>query len=191
MAIDKLKAILNSVTPVETAAWDDFEAYFSVRTLRKNELLWKAGDTCKHLVYLQKGLVRSIHHIEDKEITQHFYLEHSVFYDDYSFVSQRPCTNTYEALEETILTVIPRAAVYLMFDKYKCFERLGRMMVEQNHIRLMEAQQQIKTLSAEEKYHRLIKTQPEIIQRVPLKIIASYLHMTPENLSRVRKKIGQ
>ncbi len=74
-----------------------------------------------------------------------------------------------------------------MFDKYKSFERLGRMMVEHNHAALIEEQQHIKNISAKDKYLRLITEKPTILQRVPLKFIASYFDMTPEYLSKLRK----
>ena len=115
--------------------------------------------------------------------------ENSIFYDDYSFIKQEPCILTYVALETTELIVIPRIALYEMFDKYKSFERLGRMMVERNHTMSIKEQLNFNGNKAEEKYLNLYFSQPNVIQRVPLKIIASYLHITPEHLSRIRKKL--
>jgi CRP-like cAMP-binding protein len=183
------KSILTNTTPIEETAWNDFEGYFSEKVIRKNEVLWKAGAICKHLVFINSGLIRAFQNTDDRRVTTNFYLEGSIFYDDYSFISQQPCTCCYEALEDTFITLVPRAAVYLMFDNYKSFERLGRMMVERNHVLLMEEQQNNKSLSAMDKYLRLLREKPTLVQRVPLKFIASYLDMTPEYLSKLRKDL--
>lgn len=185
-----IKSILTSVTPIEEDAWTDFEQYFTKKKLRKNEKLWKTGEICKHLVFINYGLIRSYRYLGTKEISTHFFFEGRIFYDDYSFVSQNPCIDTYETLEETELIVIPRVAINLMYDKYKSFERLGRMIVENNHTALIEEHQNIKNLSSKEKYLNLISDKPDVLQRVPLKFIASYLNMTPEYLSKLRKELA-
>lgn len=185
-----LKLLLNQVTPVEEDAWNDFESFFSTKSLSKYENLWIQGDFCKHLVFVNHGLIRSYINSQEKEITNHLYFENSLFSDDYSFINQQPTTNNYEALEKTELILIPRAALYLMYDKYKSFERLGRMMVESIHVKLLEAQQKVNYSSAHENYKALMDNAPHIIKRVPQKIIASYLNITPEHLSRIRKDMS-
>jgi CRP-like cAMP-binding protein len=185
-----LKSIFNNVTLIEEEAWSDFEQYFSTKTLRKQDVLWRAGEVCKHLVFIDKGLIRSFRFIEGKEISTNFFFEGTVFYDDYSFISGQPCSDSYEALEQTELIVIPKAAVNQMFDKYKSFERLGRKMVEHNHAKQIEEQQNSRSLPSKERYLQLLSTKPEFVNRVPLKFIASYLNMTPEYLSKLRKDIA-
>lgn len=185
-----LKSLFNSVTPIEEEAWTDFEQYFSTKTLQKYDLLWRAGEICKHLVFINTGLIRSFRFLEKKEISTHFFFENTVFYDDYSFLSGQPCADSYEALEQTELIVIPKAVVNQMFDKYKSFERIGRKMVERNHARQLEEQHQSRSLPSKERYLRLLATQPDMVNRVPLKFIASYLNMTPEYLSKLRKDMA-
>lgn len=190
MDIKTFKNILQSVTPISEDEWLNFEQYFSFRRLNKNETLWKENEICNHLVFLKSGLIYCFHYKDDKEIVTNLYFENAVFYDDYSFIRQEPCILNYVALEETELIVIPRIALYEMFDKYKSFERLGRMMVERNHTISIKEQLNFNGNKAEEKYLNLVAKQPSLIQRVPLKIIASYLTITPEHLSRIRKKIA-
>ncbi|MEQ1553240.1 MAG: cyclic nucleotide-binding domain-containing protein [Ferruginibacter sp.] len=133
MNIEIFKNILESVTPIAETEWLNFEQYFTCRKLLKNETLWKEGEICNHLVFIKSGLIYCYHNKVEKEIVTNLYFENAIFYDDYSFIKQEPCVLTYVALEITELIVIPRIALYEMFDKYKSFERLGRMMVERNH----------------------------------------------------------
>lgn len=184
-----LRNLLRSVTPIAETEWQNFEQYFSSRKLLKNETLWKENEICTHLAFINSGLIYCYHNKEDKEIVTNLYFGNSLFYDDYSFIRQEPCILTYVALETTELIVIPRIALYEMFDKYKSFERLGRMMVERNHTISIKEQLNFNGNKAEEKYLSLVASQPSLIQRVPLKIIASYLNITPEHLSRIRKKL--
>lgn len=184
------KNILQNVTPISESEWLNFEQYFSIRKLLKNDFLWKEGEICKHLVFIKSGLVYCYYRKEEKEIITNLYFEKAVFYDDYSFIEQKPSVLTYVALETTELIVIPRIVMYEMFDKYKSFERLGRMMVERQHIISIKEQLNLIGNKAEEKYLNMITSQPDLLNRVPLKIVASYLNITPEHLSRIRKKMA-
>lgn len=189
MDSNALKNLFQSVTPIAETEWQHFEQYFTSRKLLKNETLWRENEICKHLVFINKGLIYGYHNREGKEIVTNLYFENAVFYDDYSFIKQEPCLLTYVALETTELIVIPRIALYEMFDRYKSFERLGRMMVERQHTISIREQLNFNSNKAEERYLNLLNSQPGFIQRVPLKIIASYLNITPEHLSRIRKNL--
>lgn len=191
MEYTHIKSLMTGVAPIEEEAWQDFEQHFTTNILKKGQELWKAGETCRQLVFINYGLIRSFRYTATREVSTHFYFENQLFYDDYSFISQQPCTDTYETIEETELVVIPKAAVHLMFDRYKSFERLGRMMAECHLATRIKEQLSSKTLSSKDKYLRLLSGSPHIIQRVPLKFIASYLDMTPEHLSKLRHDLSR
>jgi len=189
MSIATLKNILQSITPISEDEWDDFEQFFSERKLLKKETLWKEGEICKHLVFISKGLMYCYYNKDGKELVHNLYFEKNLFYDDYSFITNQPGFLNYIALETTEMIVIPKIGITTMFDKYKSFERLGRMIVEQNHSNALKERLAFSNNDAEEKYLNLINTQPDLLIRVPLKIIASYLNITPEHLSRIRKNL--
>ncbi|MBC6113057.1 Crp/Fnr family transcriptional regulator [Pedobacter fastidiosus] len=189
MDIENFKTTLQNVSPISEDEWRNFEQYFSCRKLHKNEVLWNKGEICNHLIFINKGLIYCFYDKFDKEIVTNLYFENSVFYNDYSFIQQEPSILTYIALEMTEVIVVPRIALYEMFDKYKSFERLGRMMVEKNYAFSLKKGLNFNVNNAEEKYLNLLTSTPSVIQRVSLKIIASYLNITPEHLSRIRKKI--
>jgi CRP-like cAMP-binding protein len=185
-----IKERINGICPIEETAWEDFSQYFSRLIIKKWGTLWQPGDICRQLVFINSGLIQSSYEKDGEEIAWRFYLENNLFADDYSFISQQPCKLIYVALEETELVTVPRAALYKMYDSYKSFERLGRMTVESIHLALINDQLNLNGLKAEEKYLSLVTSHPNIIQRVPLKSIASYLNITPEHLSRIRRKLA-
>lgn len=184
-----LLQVLDAISPLEQEARAALAASIEYKHLRKNELLWLAGDTCKHLVFVEKGLLRNYEYINHREITHRFYAEQQLFYDDYSFIAQKQCVSNYEALEETDLLLIPRTALYALYDQFKSVERLGRIAVEQAHVRWVEHLNNITTKSAEENFSLLLKSQPNLLQRVPQKMIASYLNITPEHLSKIKRTL--
>ena len=191
MNITQIKNLTNNIVPIEPEAWNDFEQYFSIRTLKKNEVLWNINEVCKHIIFINKGLLRYYHVNDDREIIGQFIFENQYYTDYYSFISQNPCTVVHCAIEDTEIITIPRPAIYELYNKYKSFERLGRQIAEQNFIAVMKTQITLKSLSPEEKYLNLIAERPKVVERVPLNMIASYLNMTPEHLSRIRKKLAR
>ncbi len=182
-----LRATLSSYSSFENEVWEEFEHFFIEKSISKNEMIWENGEVCKHLVFIVKGAVRSFSMARGNELTNNFYFDSDLFYDDYSFISQKPCFSNYQALEDTDLLLIPRSALYLMFNKYKSFERLGRIVVECRYIELYESMTRKSNQSAGENYRYLMEHAKKVIQRVPLKMVASYLNITPEHLSRIRK----
>lgn len=183
---------MNALSPVEDEAWEHFEQYFSLRHLKKGDILWRAGEVCKHVIFINKGALRCYYYTEEgKEVTGQFFFENIYLTDYYSFISKAPMGVTYEALEDTELIVIPRVGVYDLYDKYKSAERFGRLIAEHNFVKLLDEQITFKTLSIEDKYKLLVENRPEVMARVQLNLIASYLCISPEHLSRLRKRLMQ
>ncbi|MDF0717148.1 Crp/Fnr family transcriptional regulator [Muricauda sp. 334s03] len=184
----ELKTVLDSMVKINDLEWRDFIKGLQRKNLSKGEHLWKKDQFCDSLVFLQSGLIRSYSYLGPKEVTHAFYFEKSLFYDDYSFLSHRPCTKAYQALEDSEILFINRSYLQSMYDRHKCFERLGRLALENAHIAMVQNMERIRLFSAEENYCYLSKHYPGLLQRVPLKTIASYLNISPEHLSRIRAK---
>jgi len=188
---EDFKNAINNIVRITDMAWSDFKIELQKKTIKKGEYIWREGQTCRHLVFLKIGLVRSFSTKDGKEITHTFYEKKNFFYDDYSFLTQNPCKKAYQILENSELVLVNRTHLFSMYDKYKCFERLGRIAVEQAHIKMIQDVELISHNSSEENYKHLLSTNSSLINRVPQKIIASYLNITPEHLSRIRLKISK
>lgn len=185
--INQFKSAINSVSLLEEEAWNTMEQYMNSQVLRKHEHIWKKNEVCRHLVFVSSGLFRNYYLSNEKQITLRFFKENSLLLSYKSFVMQQPSDIAFEALEESEIITVPRAAIYDLYDKFKSVDRLGRIMAERSFVEI-ENLRDFNTLTPEEKYVRIVQEQPYIIERVSQNYISSYLGMTPEHFSRTRNK---
>ncbi|TAM99218.1 MAG: Crp/Fnr family transcriptional regulator [Chitinophagaceae bacterium] len=164
---------------------------FQPKKLRKKRFLLGEDDVCKYTAFVEKGLLRSF--IIDEKGTEHilqFSLEGWWAADLSSFLTGEPSKYNIEALEDCELLLMTKPAWDLLLEKIPVFERYFRILIEKNLI--VTQRRLIASFSdtAEEKYYKLIQNFPHILQRVPQHMIASYLGVTRETLSRVRGQIA-
>jgi len=164
---------------------------FSPKKLRKKQYILQEGDICKYNTFVTKGLLRS-YTIDDKgnEHILQFALEGWWTADLYSFFTEEPSLFNIEALEDSELLLITHASWESLLQQLPAFERYFRILIQNNLIatqrRLMESLSE----TAERKYLKFMKTYPESVRRVPQHMIASYLGITRETLSRLRRDIA-
>lgn len=186
-----IRQVMNSILSLDEECWEDFVSFFTIRSVKKGEIILDHNEVCKHVYFVNKGLMRCYYYTpEGREITGEFFIENRFLTDYYSFSTQQKTTCAFQALEESELISIPRPAVYLMYEKYHVAERFGRLIAEQSFVELMNSILAEKTLSPEQRYKKLINDRAELLERVSLNMIASFLRITPEHLSRIRKKLA-
>ncbi len=187
-----IQHVMNQISPLNCECWDDFSSYFTERHVRKGDILLKAGEVCKHVYFVNSGLLRCFYYSQedDREVTGEFFAANCFLTDYFSFATQQPTNIHIQALEDSELISIPRPGIYAQYDKYHMAERFGRLIAEKSFIDMFNAVVIQKTLSPEQRYKILQQERPDLFDRVPLHLIASYLRITPEHLSRIRKKIA-
>ena len=163
---------------------------FIPKKLKKKRVLIEAGEICKYTVFVEKGLLRSFK-ADDKgnEYILQFALSGWWTADLYSFLTNEPTLYNIEALEDSELLMITKPSWDLLLEKVPAFERYFRVLIQNNHINTQRRLMSSFTETAEEKYLKLLKEFPDILQRVPQHMIASYLGITRETLSRTRRQI--
>jgi len=171
---------------------DLLKSFFIPKKLRKRQYILQEGDVCKYLMFVEKGLLR-MYHVDDKgaEHMIQFAWEGWWMADTYSFLSGDISQYNIDAIEDAELLMITLPNFEAMLLQLPVMERYFRILFQNNII--SKERRLINTISysAEEKYKRLVATHPEMIQRIPQNLIASYLGLTPETLSRIRKKLMQ
>jgi CRP-like cAMP-binding protein len=177
-----------SLTPEEE---DVCRSLFIPKKLRKRQYLLQEGDVCKYTAFVEKGALR-VYTIDEKgwEHIMQFGIEGWWVSDLYSFLTGEPSTYTIEALEDCELLLLSQSAQEELLQKVPRFERYQRILVQGAYIALQRRMMTAMSQTAEEKYIRMVHTYPDIVQRVPQHMIASYLGITPETLSRIRKNLA-
>lgn len=158
------------------------------RTVKKGSVLLQEGQISTHGYFVLKGCIRTYYIIDGEEKTTAFYTELEGL-TPHCVLTQKPSEYYISALEDTILTLSSPDMEAEIFTKFPKFETLCRMMSEQ-----LLAKQQIdfdefKTSSPEQRYINLLQKRPDLIQRVPLNQLASFLGIKPPSLSRLRARI--
>lgn len=189
MYIQALKTAMQRITPIEPEALEAMLDILSPREVKKGERIWNAGEVCRHILFVNSGAFRYYYFKDGKEVNGQFFFEHVFFTHYYSFISREPMDFSTEALEDSSLLLMSRSGIFDLYDRFKSFERLGRLIAEQNFISLHNTRVKHHTKTPEELYLDILQNRPMVIERVPLYMIASYMGITPEHLSRIRKKV--
>ena len=164
-----------------------------VRTLTKGEAVLREGTVASEVFFVGDGLLRmvSVDPASGAARTAQFFDRGQMITDAISFLTGAPAEQTIEALEPTRILVLPRGALVAAYEADHAIERFGRLMVEEALIGTQCRASRLLTLSVEERYETFLRTRPEVARRLPQYLIASYLGVTPEALSRVRGRIAR
>ncbi len=179
---------INSSLKIKPETAVEILKYLQREELSKNYSLHQAGKTCNKVYFIQKGLARMYYFKDEKDVTCWFTNENNLITAVDSFFSQRPSRYNIELLEDSILLSVSHKDLENLFDKYPEVERLARLFAYNTILQLAERIDAIQFSSANERYHLLAQRYPEVLGRVPLGYIASYLGITQETLSRIRGK---
>ena len=171
--------------------FDFCKTLFSPKKLRKRQYLLQDGDVCKYTAFVEKGLLRT-YSIDEKgnEPILQFSMEGWWVADLYSFFTGEPSQFNVEALEDCELLLITEPSWNILLEKIPAFERYFRIIIQNNLIAMQRRLLGSMSETAEEKYTKLIATFPTCIQRMPQHMIASYLGISRETLSRIRSQIA-
>jgi CRP-like cAMP-binding protein len=162
---------------------------FETITIRKKKDLLVPGQVCKYLYFITKGCLRSFY--TDSNGVDHIYqirMDNNWISDLESFFSKSPSKYNIEALEDTNLLRIPFDRMEQLMIEVPGLERYFRILFQKAYVNALKRLNATMWETAMDRYNEMLKEHPEIFQRVPLVHIASYLGITPESLSRIRKQ---
>ena len=164
---------------------------FIPKKLRKRQYLLQEGDVCKYISFVEKGMLRT-YSVDDKgnEPILQFSFEGWWVADLYSFLTNEPSNYNIEALEGCELLLVTKTSWDTMLDKIPALERYFRILIQNSLIATQRRLMGSISETAQEKYTKLIDNFPGCLHRVPQHMIASYLGITPETLSRIRGQMA-
>ena len=167
----------------------DIQHLFVEKNLKKGEFWVKEGEFNSDILFLNKGMLRSYFVKREVEKTFDLVIENQILTATESYVSGLPSTDFIQAVEDTYLSVITKDNLEILYSKSFKWERVGRIIIEYYTIEKEIRIRSFISETAQERYERLAKDQPELMQRTPQIYLANFLGITPQSLSRLRRKI--
>lgn len=188
--MDLLENTIKNMIKVSRAESEKLMSFCYRRTFKKKSLLSDDDKFIDEVYFVEKGMLRvKILDLEGKEHTTHFAIENQFIADYNAFITHEKSRYQLEAMEDTEVIVLPRAAIEWGYKEMKEGEKLGRLIAEHYFVYLDTRIQHLYTLSPIERYQLMDKIFPDIHNRVPQHMIASYLGITPIHLSRIKKEL--
>jgi CRP-like cAMP-binding protein len=190
ISIEKLFGYFKSSSPFNSREREDIAQHFTERKVKRRQFILQPGDVCRHFTYVASGCFRL--YAADQEGKEHniqFTIENDWTTDLASFYDQTPSLLYIEAVEPSIILQIKHANVLDLYGAYHKFDRNFRIIVERKYIGLQTRVLQNISQPAEERYQSFLADYPQLAVRLPSTQIASYLGITPEFLSKIRKDL--
>jgi len=180
-----------SYTHVDHPQLEDALRFYEVITLEKGERLISEGDAVAYFYYLDSGCI-SYYKMDDGEPTVlEFYTQDVFFTDLIAYVKGVPSQCYLEALEPSVILAVRKDRAEKSFDVSHQLERFGRLSMQEAFLKIFQRVDRTNNRSNEERYLRILQKRPDLLQRVPQYLIASYLGITPVGLSKLRKRLGK
>jgi len=186
----QIRQVFEQLVALSPEQWRTFEQHLEEVIFQKNEFLCRAGQVEKYLYFIHAGAVRVYHQTEQQEFTLNFHFANEFASAFSSFLTQTPSRVYLQALENVQASRIHRAHLYQSYEQHHPAERLGRLFAETLFVHKTNREIDLLSLSAEEQYGNLLRQNPQLVSRISVKHLASYLGIQPESLSRIRQKVS-
>lgn len=187
---EAVKKIFDTFYKADIGLWTEFTKYIQVRTFEKNETIKEYHKAERFINILVSGSAAHFILTDDREVCINLFYENQFFSDYLAFLTQSPTVIKTQALEGCVIWSVSYDDLNELYSKSSRGLYIGKAISDAMFIRKQSEQINLLTLSPTDRYLKLIKERPEIFQRTSLKIICSYLGITAESLSRIRKKIS-
>lgn len=188
--IESLHQYINNLIQLPREEMNLLEDILTSKKIKKNELVAENGKVCQKVWFTSEGYFR-FYHIDFKgnEITSDFYFAPSFITSYTSFITERPSFVNVQAMNDMEIFEFSKTDLLSLYHQYPKIERMGRLIAESIAITSEEHLFLLLNQTAEMRYRRLLEKNPKYINTIPLQYIASYLGITQETLSRIRKSV--
>ena len=189
--LEQIKLYLDQIASISKLDWLFFTSKLQRRIILKKALFFKAIEIENHISFIESGVVRLFIPKEnpEKEITFGFSFKNQFVSAYDSFLTQTPSSYQLQALTETTILSIAYEDLQLVYKHTQIGNLIGRLTAERLFLIKSKREQNLLNLSAEERYLKLFKERPELLKEIPLKYISSYIGVTAQALSRIRKRL--
>ena len=188
----KLQQYFNSISQISEPTWAVVSKLFRLKTLKKHDYFIREGEMAREIAFLESGLVRAFYrNNEGVEYNKHFFISPCFIGAYASLITGQKNQINQEALTECRIWVANYTDLQSLYDAHPDLERVSRKMAESFFVQKEEREIALVLLDADKRYEILQRDFPALEQLVPQYHIASYLGITPTQLSRIRKKASR
>ncbi len=182
------KQLLPQLTNEE---WQAIENKLTIKHLKRGEHLVKQGEVCNHVSFINKGLIRFYMVVDGKEIPTGFFMQNQYGSAYESFLTRQPSNENIDVLQDVELLQLDYESMQMLYKKNPIFQIFGRKVAEQLFIVMSQRIAALQLLTPEQRYQKLVDNGSLLLQQIPQYMLAAYIGVTPEHLSRIRKKLTQ
>ncbi len=187
--MEMFRHFIERYTSLTNAEWEQISRCCEKRIIEKGEIILEQGRICKHLYFLERGLLRFYIFKDGNDITKFFTDAPYCFTSQVSFNTQKPATENIQALEKSIVWQISAEQTHALWE-LKGWANFSRKITQEVQFFTEEILEDIQTETAEYRFKKMLHSTPKLVQRIPLKHLATFLGIAPQSLSRIKKKIG-
>jgi CRP/FNR family transcriptional regulator, anaerobic regulatory protein len=179
---------LKAIHPISSALEKHLAKTLQYKAFKKDHYLLKAGVVSSHIYFIASGLVRSFYEKEEAEINSWFFAEGDIIISVQSFYTREAGSEYLQALEPTETWYVSYDELQFIYHNYPEFNFIARVLTEKYYALSEQRLFAMRKQSAVERYNHLLQNSPQLVQRVSSKYLASYLGVSAETLSRIKKK---
>jgi len=180
----------DNLFPLNNEEKEQVYTHFKERHIKRRGFILQQGDICKHFTFIVSGCFKMyVIDLAGKEHNLQFAMENEWISDLASFYQELPSNVYIEAIEPSVVLQVKHDDLLSLYIRYHRFDRNFRIILERKYIELQSRTLQNISVTAEERYRYFIAHHPGLASRLPNTQIASYLGITPEFLSKIRKEI--
>lgn len=165
--------------------------FLSIREINAGDFFLRSGNVCRHIAFVEKGLLRIFYLHDGKEITKCFCKAGTISTSYSSMITQSESDFSIQAIEPTSLIVFSYETLQQLYEQSLFWQQVGRLAAENEFIQEEHHQRFLKDLNATERYQHILENDRELLQSIPLLHLATYLQIAPETLSRIRNKLAR
>ncbi|WP_051224350.1 Crp/Fnr family transcriptional regulator [Flavobacterium tegetincola] len=187
--LDYLSQFANSNEPSFLSLLSDAKEVFKLKILRKNEFLVREGEICSYFCFIESGILQHAISIDGEEKTTYLALRNSVTSSLNSFLFGKPSRKNVKAISDCRLWVIDLQGFKNLIEHNAAFHQFYYNLIEKQLCLIDDYRIDLLTLSPEERYNKLLATEPKLLQEVPLHYLSSFLGISSRHMSRIRKNI--
>ena len=189
--LDQFQGLLKNYPSISEEEYDFIKRNIPIKTYSKNEVFFKEGMIAQTIYFVLSGCVRLFYNADGNDKTAYFYTEGMFICANESYLHHTPANENFQALEETTVLLFHKSIESTLNEKLKNYQEIERLAIVEELIRSNRIIESFITKKPEERYLELIQSNMELFQRVHQQYIATYLGISPESLSRIRKRLAQ